>query len=262
MGREIIANLKFKKIADPEGFDPIKFAKMYEEAVLSGKRPDEFTQKKTFSPSGVGYGNGNCPRYWFIAFNGAEFTNETDSMGVSNMDNGTYVHDRIQKNMAKTSVFKANEIEVTNDDPPIRGFADTFIEWNGKEVVGEIKSAKQEIFDIRQAEMEGLPYHKVQLLTYMKIRGAQQGFFFYENKNDNSFLVVPINMDEKNKKLVDGVWDWMRKVYSAYEAGTLPERTFTKSQWACKGCPVKTVCWKDMKNEEGDVYIEPLVLEK
>ena len=46
------------------------------------------------------------------------------------------------------------------------------------------------------------------------------------------------------------------------EAGTLPERTFTKSQWACKGCPVKNVCWKDMKNEEGDVYIEPLVLEK
>jgi hypothetical protein len=36
-------------------------------------------------------------------------------------------------------------------------------------------------------------------------------------------------MDEKNKNLVDGVWDWMRKVYSAYEAGALPERTFTKT---------------------------------
>jgi len=96
----------------------------------------------------------------------------------------------------------------------------------------------------------------------MKIRGAQQGFFFYENKNDNSFLVIPINMDEKNSKLINDVWDWLRKVYGAYEAGTLPERTFTKSQWACKGCPVKNVCWKDMKNEIGDVYIEPLVLEK
>jgi CRISPR/Cas system-associated exonuclease Cas4 (RecB family) len=164
--------------------------------------------------------------------------------------------------MAKTSVFKANETEVTHDDPPIRGFADTFIEWNGKEVVGEIKSAKQEIFDIRQAEMKGLPYHKIQLLTYMKIRGAEQGFFFYENKNDNSFLIIPVNMDEKNTELINSVWDWMRKVYAAYEAKTLPERTFTKSTWACKGCPVKTVCWKDMKAEEGDVYIEPLVLEK
>ena len=109
--------------------------------------------------------------------------------------------------------------------------------------------------------MQGLPYHKVQLLHYMKIRGAEQGFFFYENKNDNSFLVIPINMDEKNTYLINGVWDWMRKVYAAYEAGTLPERTFTKSQWACKGCPVKKVCWAD-KKDLGEVYIEPLVLEK
>ena len=62
MARDIIANLKFQKMSDPEGFDPIAFAKMYEEAVLSGKRPNEFTQKKTFSPSSIGYGNGNCPR--------------------------------------------------------------------------------------------------------------------------------------------------------------------------------------------------------
>ena len=104
MAREIIANLKFQKMSDPDGFDIAAFAKMYEEAVLSEKRPDAFTQKKTFSPSSIGYGNGNCPRYWFIAFTGAEFENETDAMGVSNMDNGTYVHDRIQKNFAKTAV--------------------------------------------------------------------------------------------------------------------------------------------------------------
>ena len=261
MAREIIANLKFQKMSDPDGFDIAAFAKMYEEAVLSEKRPDAFTQKKTFSPSSIGYGNGNCPRYWFIAFTGAEFENETDAMGVINMDNGTYVHERIQKIMAKTPVFKANETEVTHDDPPIRGFADTFIDWNGVEVIGEIKSAKQAIFDIRQAEMQPLPYHKVQLLTYMKIRGAKQGFFFYENKNDNSFLIIPINMDEKNTKLVDDVWGWMRKVYSAYEAGTLPERKFTKSTWACKGCPVKKTCWAE-KKDLGEVDIEPLVLEK
>lgn len=261
MAREIIGNLKFKKISDIDGFDPDKFAEMMEEAYLSERRPDEFTQKKTFSPSGVGYGNGNCPRYWFLAFTGSEFENNTDAMGVANMANGTAVHDRVQKIMAKTPVFKANETEVTHDDPPIRGFADTFIEWNGKEVVIEIKSAKDEIFAIRQAEMAGLPYHKIQLLTYMKIRGAEQGAFYYENKNDQSFLIIPVNMNEKNKELIDGVWDWMRKVYAAYTAGTLPERTFTKSQWACKGCPVKKTCWAE-KKDLGEIYIEPLVLEK
>ena len=48
----------------------------------------------------------------------------------------------------------------------------------------------------------------------------------------------------------------------AYQDKQLPERTFTKSQWACKGCPVKNTCWKDMKNEDGEIYIEPLVLPK
>ncbi len=261
MARDLIANLKFKKVVDPEGFDPIAFGKMYEEAVLSGKRPDEFTQKKTFSPSTVGYGNGNCPRYWFLAFTGTEFKNETDAMGMSNMDNGTYVHERVQKNMVKTPVFKANETEVTHDDPPIRGFADTFIDWNGKEVVLEIKSAKDEVFAIRAAEMAGLPYHKIQLLTYMKIRGADQGAFFYENKNDQSVLIIPINMDSKNTELIDGVWDWMRRVYAAYKDGTLPERKFTKSTWACKGCPVFNTCWAE-KKDLGEVDIEALVLEK
>ena len=32
MARDLIANLKFKKVVDPEGFDPIAFGKMYEEA--------------------------------------------------------------------------------------------------------------------------------------------------------------------------------------------------------------------------------------
>jgi CRISPR/Cas system-associated exonuclease Cas4 (RecB family) len=260
MGRDIVANLKFKKPVDG-GFDPNEFAEMIEQAVLSEKRPDEFTQKKTFAPSSVGYGNGNCPRYWFYAFSGSPFENNTDAMGVANMDNGSYVHDRLQKIIGKTRVFKEHEVEITNDSPPIRGFADTFIEWNGKEVIGEIKSIKEEGFALRQAEMKPLPYHLVQLLTYMKIRGDEQGFFLYENKNDQSILIIPVNMNEKNSELIEYVFDWERRVYANYQEGTLPERTFTKSQWACKGCPVQKVCWED-KKDLGEVYIEPLVITK
>jgi CRISPR/Cas system-associated exonuclease Cas4 (RecB family) len=260
MGRDIIANLKFNKPQDG-GFDPNEFAKMMEEAYLSEKRPDAFTQKKTFSPSTVGYGSGNCPRYWFYAFSGAEFENNTDAMGVANMDNGSYMHDRIQKIISKTKVFKEHEVEITHDDPPIRGFADTIIEWNGKEVVAEIKSAKDEVFLIRQAEMKPLPYHLVQLLTYMKIRNDEQGFFYYENKNDQTFLIIPVNMNKRNEEIINFVFDWERKVYAAYKDNLLPERAYTKSNWICKSCPVKKICWEDKKNV-GDIYIETLVLEK
>ena len=262
MARDLITNLKFKKVKDADGFDPIAFGEMYEKALLGESKTTAFTQKKTFSPSSVGYGNGNCPRYWFIAFKGAEFEYGTDSMGMANMSNGSHVHDRIQAIIAKTPAFKANEVEIINEDPPIRGFADTIIEWNGKDVVLEIKSAKDEIFALRQAEMAGLPYHKVQLLNYMKIKGLDQGAFIYENKNDQTMLIIPLNMDEKNTKLIDGVWDWMREVRKAYEDDTIPERTFTKSTWACKACPVFNTCWNELKNEKGEIRIEPLVLVK
>jgi CRISPR/Cas system-associated exonuclease Cas4 (RecB family) len=216
-----------------------------------------FTQKKTFSPSTVGYGHGNCPRYWFIAFNGAEFEEQFDAMARANMDNGTMAHDRIQKAMGKTGTLRATETEITHDDPPIRGFADAIIEWNGKEVVGEIKTAKQEVWDARKAEMKPSPNHLLQVLIYMKIRKAEQGFLFYENKNDQTFLVIPINISERNKQIANDLFDWMRTTYKAYKDNTLPERAFTKSQSACKYCPVKKVCWKEM--DEGVINLPALV---
>lgn len=255
MAREIIGNLKFQKPIDG-GFDVNVFAKMMEEAYGESKG-FVFTQKKTFSPSTVGYGHGNCPRYWFIAFSGAEFEEQFDAMARANMDNGTAAHDRIQKIMAKTGKLKATEVEITFDDPPIRGFADALIEWNEKEVVGEIKTAKQEVWDARKAEMKPSPNHLLQILTYMRIRKAEQGFLFYENKNDQTFLIIPVNISERNKEIVNELFDWMRTTYKAYKDETLPERPFTKSQSACKYCPVKKVCWKEM--DEGEVFIPAYV---
>ncbi len=259
MARKIIGNLKFKKPLE-DGFDPNKFAEMMEEAYTNVEKRDSFTQKKTFSPSTIGYGHGNCPRYWFIAFTGAEFEDQFDAMARANMDNGTAAHDRIQAVMAKTGVLKSTEIEITSDNPPIRGFADAIIEWDGKEVVGEIKTAKDEVYSMRQAEMAPTSNHLYQLLTYMKIRGAEQGFFYYENKNDQSYLILPINMNERNEKIINDVFDWLKRVYANYESGTLPERVFTKSVSACKYCPVKTVCWKELG--DGEVSIPAMVVAK
>jgi len=259
MGREIIGNLKFQK-QDADGFDVNKFAKMMEEAYLDVEGKDKFTIKKTFSPSTIGYGHGNCARYWFIAFSGAEFEEQFDAMARANMDNGTAAHDRLQKVMAKTGVVKATELEIIHDDPPIRGFADVIIEWNEQEVVGEIKTIKDEQYAIRKAEMKPSPNHLLQILTYMKIRKAKQGFLFYENKNDQSVLIIPVNLNERTKEIINNVFDWLRQVRANWEAGTLPERPFTKSQSACKYCPVKKVCWKEM--DEGEVFIPAMEVPK
>jgi CRISPR/Cas system-associated exonuclease Cas4 (RecB family) len=256
MGRKIIGNLKFQKSLEG-GFDVNEFAQMMEAAYTDVEQRDSFTQKKTFSPSTIGYGHGNCARYWFIAFTGAEFEDNFDAMARANMDNGTAAHDRIQKVMAKTGVLKATEIEITNDDPPIRGFADAIIEWNGKEVIGEIKTAKDEVYSLRQAEMKPSGNHLLQILTYMKIRKAEQGFLYYENKNNQEYLIIPVNISERNKQIINDVFDWLRTTYAAYKEGTLPNRAFTKSVSACKYCPVKKTCWKELG--DGEVIIPAMV---
>lgn len=255
MSRSIVSNLRFKK---QDGFDYNLFAQMISDAYESTKRDGAGTQKKTFSPSTIGYGHGNCPRYWFIAFNGADFEDNNDATAIANMLNGTYAHTRLESIIEKTGVLKEKEREILSEDPPIRGFADLVLDWDGKEVIGEIKTTKEEQYLLKQTSMKPSGNHLIQILSYMKVEGAEQGFLLYENKNTQEIVIIPVNMTESNRQLIDGVFDWMREVYKAYTDNTLPMRAFTKTQWACKGCPVKTKCWKEMKAEDGEIFIAPL----
>jgi CRISPR/Cas system-associated exonuclease Cas4 (RecB family) len=259
MGRKIIGNLKFKKVEEG-GFNANEFASLMEQVYGGDGNQSGFKKKTTFSPSTVGYGYGNCPRYWFIAFEGANFDEKFDSMARANMENGKMAHDRIQAKMQLTGKVKFLEQEVISEDPPIRGFIDLGLDWNGDEIIGEIKTAKEEIYAHKQSSMKPSPNHLLQILTYMKLRKAKQGFMFYENKNDQSFLIIPVNMNKTNEELIDYVFEWLREVRKTWENKTLPNRAFTKSTSACTYCPVKKVCWKELG--DGEVNVEALVTPK
>jgi len=259
MARDIVKNLKFKKY---EGkFNVAEFAQMLDDAYMATKRPDGETTKKSFSPSTLGYGHGNCPRYWYMAFSGAYFVDNNDAQSVANMAYGTQAHERLQKLISNQSsdLFKENslksvktEVEITNEYPPIRGFIDLILDWNDEEVIGEIKTAKQEVWDTRQAEMNPSANHMLQILTYMKLRNVKEAFFLYENKNTQELLLIPIQMTEKNKKIIEELFDWLRGVWDNFEQNHLPVRPFIKTSYACKGCPVKKECWK---GEEGSAEL-------
>jgi hypothetical protein len=259
LGRKIIGNLKFKK-ADEGTFDANEFASLLEKVYEGDGNQSGFKKKTTFSPSTVGYGHGNCPRYWFIAFEGAEFEEKFDAMARANMENGKMAHDRIQAKMQLTGKVKFLEEEVKNEDPPIRGFIDLGLDWDGNEIIGEIKTAKEEVYAHKQSSMKPSPNHLLQILTYMKIRKAEQGFMFYENKNDQSFLIIPVNMNKTNEELINYVFDWMREVRKVWEDKTLPNRPFTKSASACTYCPIKKTCWKQLG--DGEIEIQALVTPK
>ncbi len=242
MSREIVSNLKFKKHSG-KFFDPEKFASLLDESYRNTKRPDGEMTKKSFSPSSLGYGHGTCPRYWYMAFSGAIFIDDNDSVAIANMAQGTQAHERLQKLISTMPEFVSEEQEIINEYPPIRGFIDLIMSYDGEEVIGEIKTAKQEVWDARQSTMSPSPNHLLQLLTYMKLRKAKEGFFLYENKNTQEILLIPIVLNEKNKQIIEELFVWMCEVYDNFKDGGLPMRPFTKSTYSCKNCPVKKECW-------------------
>lgn len=258
MRNSIVVQTAFKsKVGE---LDALALAELLETTILESRTTGEHRTKKTFSPSSVGYGDGTCPRRWFISFDGAEFHDNFDSVGLANMSNGTYVHERLQSLFEKTGVLVETEKEILCDDPPIRGFADLIINWEGKDVVGEIKSSKNEMFAYRKTRMTPTVYHLVQLLIYMEVLGMDEGFFLYEDKNEMKILVIPIKMTEENKALVTKVFDWMREVHQSWKDQVLPVRPFTKKSKECAGCPVRKACWNTYG--DGDVTIKKLVLPK
>ena len=131
---------------------------------------------------------------------------------------------------------------------------DVVMDWNGNEVVAEIKTAKEEVYAIRQSSMKPSGNHLLQLLMYMKIRKASHGVFIYENKNTQELCLIPIHVNDKYIKIIDELFDWLREVRAAYDNETLPKRVGTKSTPMCKNCPVKAVCWED-KEDAGIVEI-------
>ena len=65
---------------------------------IANQKP-KHTKKKTFAPSGIVFGHGECPRYWYLAFEGNIFESDNDAYDVANMTAGTMSHDRIQQAM-------------------------------------------------------------------------------------------------------------------------------------------------------------------
>lgn len=249
MSRELIKGIKFK---NKKGLDAQAIAERIEQGLLAKRRPDkDWTQKKTFSPSTIAYGHGNCPRFWYLAFTGTTtWQDDVDSMGTANMDLGSLVHDQIQESLDEQGLLVEAELEITIEDPPIRGYLDAIINWEDEEVVCEIKTTRQESFVFKESSGKPSVNHLIQLLIYMRATGKQRGFLLYINKNDSTMLVIPVEMNDTNVAILDGVLDWLRTTRAAYDNQTLPVRPFRNSKATgrpsnkvCRGCPVQKDCF-------------------
>ena len=210
------------------------------------------TQKKTFAPSGLVYGHGECPRYWYLAFEGTTFDSTNTPFSVANMSNGSMSHDRIQNALLKSGIAKKFIDEKTNEettefklvinDPPIYGYGDGIILWNDEELVIEIKTVNNEGFEYIKKSNKAKNYHIAQLLIYMKILKMAKGLVIYENKNNHELLVIPISVNDHYRNWIDQAFEWMRTVKQSWKDKQLPQKNYRANSKICKGCPVQRSC--------------------
>lgn len=219
------------------------------------------TTKYSFAPSTLAYSHGECPRYWYFAFEGAMFEDHSDAFGIANRSNGTFSHVRIQQALIDSGITKifqkenpktkeiedTTEFDIRNENPPIYGHGDGIINWNGKEVVIEIKTAGNDAFEYRKIHRKAKKDHIVQLLIYMKILKHKHGIIIYENKNTHELLPIAIYADDNYRQWIDNAFNWMINVRASWMKNELPIKNYRSNSKICKTCPVKKVC--DQKGE-------------
>ena len=212
-------------------------------------------QKKSFAPSTIAYGHGECPRYWYLAFEGGTFEDYADPFAGANMTNGIKGHERIQQAIKDAGIMIQDEFKITYEDPPIFGFGDALVEWDGEELLLEIKTAMQEGFEYRKKSRKAKAGHLIQVLIYMKILKKRKGVILYENKNNHELLAIPVEVNDYYIKWVDQTFEWMRTVRKAWEDKLLPKKNYRSNSKICKTCPLRAVC--DQAGE-GEIKINSL----
>ena len=230
-----------KEVETPEQTDAKELINVIQQGYLVGRDP-EHKQKKTFGPSTIAYGYGECPRYWYLAFEGAIFEDDSDAYAIANMTNGTLSHGRIEAAFKNSGISINSEFKLFHDDPPIFGYVDNFIQWKGDEIVVEVKTTNNEVFEYRKRTNKPKMGHVVQLLIYMKVLKKSKGILVYENKNNHELLIIPVEVSDHYRAWIDMAFQWMRDVRKVWENKTLPTKNYRSNSKICKTCPVKKAC--------------------
>jgi CRISPR/Cas system-associated exonuclease Cas4 (RecB family) len=224
------------------------------ESGYTANRGPEFKTKKTFSPSTLVYGSGACPRYWFLAWTGAEFEDDADAYAVANMGSGTDAHERIQTAIENAGMMVEKEKRIVAQDPPIFGFADAIVQWEEEQPVVEIKTMREESFAYRKYAKPP-NYHLMQLIIYMKVLGKKLGILLYENKNSHELHAITVEPTEEYKAWGEYAFDWMRNVRKQWESKEIPQKPYRSNSKVCKTCPIQKAC---ASAEKGNIKLDPL----
>ena len=280
MAKNLLKEVMIKDSKKKKNKEDESFVDGLVDAINSGyltKTKPKFTKKNNFSASNLTYGAGECPRYWYLAFDGQIFYDNADAFGVANRTQGSLGHGRIQEAIEASGLLDdemefdplprkynkqthpAMEFRVKVDDPPFDGYGDVMLKYNGERLVGEIKTLSNEAFEYKKASKKSKMAHLMQLLMYMKVWGIGKGVMIYENKNNHELLTLPVTVNDHYRNWVNKTFDWMRVVYKSWQDKELPQKPYRSNSKICKVCPIQKAC---AEAESGTVKIKPLELLK
>ena len=279
MAKNLLQQVMLKESkASTKPQEDVSFIDGLVEKIESGyltKTKPKFQKKNNFSASALTYGAGECPRYWYLAFDGAVHYDNSDAFGVANRTNGSLGHGRIQEAIEASGLLDetmemdplqrkynkqthpAMEFRVKIDDPPFDGYGDVMLNINNERVVGEIKTISNEGFEYKKNSRKPKMGHLMQLLIYMKVWGIKKGVMIYENKNNHELLTLPVIVNDHYRRWVDQAFDWMKTVYKSWQDKELPQKPYRSNSKICKVCPIQKAC---AEAETGVIKIKPLEL--
>jgi CRISPR/Cas system-associated exonuclease Cas4 (RecB family) len=259
MTKNLIKQMMVKPAEGEDSFDAAGFVETINKGYTANLET-RFQVKKKFIPSKLAYGEGKCPRYWYLAFEGANFEDNSTAFSIANMKNGVKSHERILGMALKNSGIAVDiEFEISHNGKDgtllLGGFCDGMVNWKNDDYVLELKTSNNEAFEYRKNVGQPKTGHVEQLLLYMKVLKKAKGVILYENKNTHELLAFPIEANETYKQWINTTFDWMEVVKDAWKEKNLPMKPYRSNSKICKGCALKTDCFKA---EAGTIKIEPL----
>lgn len=191
------------------------------------------------------------------------------------MDNGTYFHERMEDLFERMGILIAPELKLRNDELRVSGRSDAIIwnfmkdysvpqkeneeiitlykpsdtEENEEELVYEGPASDVLIVEFKSINSKAWGYlpktkpkkeHEMQLQLYFYLTGIRAGMVYYENKDNQEHKYYYI---EYNQEIVDEIIRDIKLIIECVDTGKLPEREFNPSDFQCRYCDFRDMCY-------------------
>ena len=174
----------------------------------------EYKKRTYFRPSSAHY----CERcLWYMMMGYPQPPEE--ALGLRRLGIGTAYHEFIQERLARTNLITQPEdieLEVFNDEPPMRGFVDGIVTHpdTGEKYALELKSRNENTNYARKAILPSQD-HLIQWNLYSLMTDIEQGLIMYINKGNQQYNIFEV---ERNENILQPVLEKFRRIWDAIQS--------------------------------------------